>query len=66
MFYSDEDGFKEWLRAAWFPYIDRLPEALRGDFLSDVVKNYKITSNAGKSENIRVKMILLEVEAYAK
>ncbi len=66
MVYSNKDAFKGWLRTTWFPYTDPLPETLREDFLSDIVKTYKINNNAGKLENILVKMIRLEVEAYAK
>ena len=63
--HSGEESFKGWLRTTWFPFTDRLPEALRETFLDEVSETYKIEHPADKSGAINVKMVRLEVEAYA-
>ena len=63
--YSGKENFKGWLRTTWFPYTDCLPESLREAFLAEVVGNYIINHPADKFGNIHVKMVRLEVEAYA-
>ena len=63
--HSGEESFKGWLRTTWFPFTDRLPEVLRETFLNEVSETYKIEHPADKSGAINVKMVRLEVEAYA-
>ena len=59
------EGFKGWLRTTWFPYTDRLPLELRDAFLSELVETYMMTHPIDAHGNIHVKMVRLEVEAYA-
>ncbi len=63
--HPSEENFKGWLRTTWFPFTDRLPEALRETFLDEVSETYKIEHPADKSGAINVKMVRLEVEAHA-
>ena len=63
--YAGEESFKGWLRTTWFPFTDRLPESLKETFLDEVSEVYKINHPVDKFGNIHVKMIRLEVEAYA-
>ena len=63
--YAGEESFKGWLRTTWFPFTDCLPESLRETFLDEVSEVYKINHPVDKFGNIHVKMIRLEVEAYA-
>ncbi len=63
--HPSEESFKGWLRTTWFPFTDRLPEALRETFLDAISETYKIKHPADKSGGINVKMVRLEVEAYA-
>ena len=63
--YAGEESFKGWLRTTWFPFTDRLPESLKETFLDEVSETYKISHPADESGNINVKMVRLEVEAYA-
>ncbi|MHB1661930.1 MAG: class I SAM-dependent methyltransferase [bacterium] len=65
MHHEGDESFKGWLRTAWFPYADCLPEPLRDAFLAEVIEVYKIKHPADKFGNIHVKMIRLEVEAHA-
>ncbi len=59
------EGFKGWLRTTWFPYTDRLPVELRDPFLSELVAAYTEAYPVDALGNVHVKMMRLEVEAYA-
>ena len=63
--HAGEESFKGWLRTTWFPFTDCLPETLRETFLDEVSESYKIDHPTDESGNINVKMVRLEVEAYA-
>ncbi|MHB8232216.1 MAG: class I SAM-dependent methyltransferase [bacterium] len=65
MRHDGDESFKGWLKTAWFPYTDCLPEKSRDAFLNEVVDVYKINHPADKFGNIHVKMVRLEAEAYA-
>jgi len=57
--------FKGWLRTTWFPYTDRLPVELRDAFLAEVVETYTMANPFDALGRTHVKMVRLEVEAYA-
>lgn len=57
------DGFKGWLRTTWFPYTDRLPEALRERFLDELVAAYSAGWPLDADGNVHVQMVRLEVAA---
>ena len=59
------EGFKGWLRTTWFPYTDCLPAQLRAAFLSELAETYLLEHPVDANGNIHVKMVRLEVEAYA-
>ncbi|MDR3390866.1 MAG: methyltransferase domain-containing protein [Sulfuriferula sp.] len=59
------DGLTGWLRTTWFPYTDRLPVELRDTFLAEVVATYIAAHPVDARGNTHVKMVRLEVEAYA-
>ena len=59
------EGLKGWLRTTWFPYTDRLPVELRDAFLAEVVETYTVVHSIDALGNTNVKMVRLEVEAYA-
>jgi trans-aconitate 2-methyltransferase len=65
MQHQGTDGFKGWLRTTWFPYTDRLPVELRDAFLTEVVDAYTVTHPIDTLGHTHVKMVRLEVEAYA-
>jgi trans-aconitate 2-methyltransferase len=54
-----------WLRTTWFPYTDRLPVELRDAFLAEVVAAYTAAHPIDALGNIHVRIVRLEVEAYA-
>jgi trans-aconitate 2-methyltransferase len=59
------EGLLGWLRTTWFPYTERLPIELRDAFLAEVVETYTAAHPIDVLGNIHVKMVRLEVEAYA-
>ena len=59
------EGLMGWLRTTWFPYTDRLPVELRDAFLTEVVEAYTAAHPIDALGNTHVKMVRLEVEAYA-
>ena len=65
MQHDSKEGLLGWLRTTWFPYTDRLPVELRDTFLEEVVETYTATHPIGVHGDTHVKMVRLEVEAYA-
>lgn len=59
------EGLKGWLRTTWFPYTDCLPVELRDAFLEEVLETYTATHPPDAMGNTHVKMVRLEIEAYA-
>lgn len=59
------EGLLGWLRTTWFPYTDRLPTALRNVFLSEVATAYTAAHPIDAPGTVHVRMVRLEVEAYA-
>ncbi|OGP52632.1 MAG: SAM-dependent methyltransferase [Deltaproteobacteria bacterium RBG_13_52_11] len=65
MQHQGEEGLRGWLRTTWFPYTDRLPAELRAAFVNEVVDAYTKQHPVDALGNTHVKMVRLEVEAYA-
>lgn len=65
MQHQGAEALKGWLRTAWFPYTDRLPVELRESFLAEVVETHIAAHPLDSLGNTHVKMVRLEVEAYA-
>jgi trans-aconitate 2-methyltransferase len=59
------EALKGWLRTTWFPYTDRLPLELRDPFLGELIETYAAAHPVDTLGNTHVKMVRLEVEAYA-
>jgi trans-aconitate 2-methyltransferase len=65
MQHQGTEGLMGWLRTTWFPYTDRLPVELRNAFLAEVIEAYTAVHPINALGDIHVKMVRLEVEAYA-
>ncbi len=65
MQHQGKEGLKGWLRTTWFPYTDRLPAELRDIFMDQVLEGYLATHQLDDHGNTHVKMVRLEIEAYA-
>lgn len=58
-----KDGLASWIRTTWLPYTQRVPEALRDDFIQEIVDKYTEKFPPDSNGTIHVSMMRLEVEA---
>jgi trans-aconitate 2-methyltransferase len=61
--YEDAEGFATWLRTTWIPYVQRVPENLREEFIAAVTARYLARHPADKTGQIHVRMVRLEINA---
>jgi trans-aconitate methyltransferase len=52
-----------WLRTTWIPYVQRVPENLREQFIQAVTKRYVSKHPPDADGQIHVRMVRLEIEA---
>jgi trans-aconitate 2-methyltransferase len=63
MTHEGKEGLAAWIRTTWLPYAQRVPQALREEFLMEVVDRYCEERPSGADGRIHVSMVRLEVEA---
>jgi len=63
MVLDGKEGLKGWLRAVFLPFTERVPEALRGDFVDEIALTYVARCPPDNKGRVHVQMIRLEVEA---
>jgi trans-aconitate 2-methyltransferase len=61
--YDDAEGFAIWLRTTWIPYVQRVPEDLREEFIAAVTERYVAKHPPDKSGLVHVRMVRLEIDA---
>jgi len=61
--YPGEDGFATWLRTTWLPYVQRVPEEAREEFIAAVVARYVARHPVDAKGNVHVRMVRLEIDA---
>jgi trans-aconitate methyltransferase len=61
--YPDADGFATWLRTTWIPYVQRVPENLREEFIAAVTQRYVAKHPPDAAGQIHVRMVRLEIDA---
>ncbi|HEX3624223.1 MAG TPA: methyltransferase domain-containing protein [Verrucomicrobiae bacterium] len=61
--YPGAEGFAAWLRTTWIPYVQRVPENLREEFIAAVTGRYVAKHPADADNNVHVKMVRLEIDA---
>ena len=61
--YPGRDGFARWLRTTWLPYIQRVPENLREEFISAVADRYVAKHPPDAKDLVHVRMVRLEIDA---
>ncbi|MDD5140650.1 MAG: methyltransferase domain-containing protein [Verrucomicrobiales bacterium] len=61
--YDGADGFATWLRTTWIPYVQRVPENLREEFIVAVTNRYTAKHPPDKSGQVHVRMVRLEIDA---
>jgi trans-aconitate methyltransferase len=61
--YEGADGFATWLRTTWIPYVQRVPEILREEFIAAVTQRYLAKHPPDADGKVHVKMVRLEIDA---
>jgi trans-aconitate methyltransferase len=61
--YDGTTGFAAWLRTTWIPYVQRVPENLREEFIAAVTARYVARHPPDADGKIHVKMVRLEIDA---
>ena len=63
MTFEDEENFASWIRTTALPFIHRLPESSREDFIHEIVSEYLQNQPPDEEGLIKIKMARLEVVA---
>lgn len=61
--YAGRSSFTAWLRTTWLPYVQRVPENLREEFIVSVANRYVARHPPDAEGNVHVRMVRLEIEA---
>src|SRR5277367_98039 len=61
--YDGANGFAAWLRTTWIPYVQRVPEKVREEFIAAVTQRYVAKHPPDADGKIHVKMVRLEIDA---
>jgi trans-aconitate methyltransferase len=61
--YDNRDRFAAWLRTTWLPYIQRVPEDLREEFIGAVTDRYVAKHPPDDAGRVHVRMVRLEIDA---
>ena len=61
--YDGAEGLATWLRATWIPYVQRVPENLREEFIEAVTQRYLAKHLLDADGKVRVRMVRLEIDA---
>ena len=61
--YDGRKGFAAWLRTTWLPYIQRVPEDLREEFIAAVTDRYLAKHPPDAAGSVHVRMVRLEIDA---
>ena len=61
--YAGREAFAAWLRTTWLPYIQRVPEPAREEFIAAVAERYLARHPPDAGNTVRVRMVRLEIEA---
>ncbi len=61
--YAGATGFATWLRTTWLPFVQRVPENLREEFIAAVTRRYVARHPPDAAGKVHVRMVRLEIEA---
>lgn len=61
--YGGPFGFSTWLRTTWIPYVQRVPEDFREEFISAVTRRYLARHPLDDAGAAHVRMVRLEIDA---
>ncbi len=63
MSYDHRDGLTGWVRTTWLPYLERIPEEKREEFITRLIDKYIERHPLDHEGKVHVDMVRLEVEA---
>jgi trans-aconitate methyltransferase len=63
MQHKGKDGFAGWIRSTWFPYLSRVPEQMKAEFIEAILDAYLVGHPPDEAGLVHVDMVRLEVEA---
>ena len=61
--YGGTEEFAAWLRTTWLPYVQRVPENLREEFIAGTTNRYVAKHPPDAEGRIHVRMVRLEIDA---
>ena len=61
--YDGAEGFATWLRTTWLPFVQRVPENLRQEFITAVTARYLAKHPLDADGQVHVRMVRLEIDA---
>lgn len=61
--YDGPNGFAIWLRTTWIPFVQRVPENVREEFIAAVTQRYVAKHPPDAENKIHVRMVRLEIDA---
>jgi trans-aconitate methyltransferase len=61
--WEGRDGLTAWLRTTWLPYVQRVPESAREEFIARVVDRYVARHPLDEEGRVHVRMVRLEIDA---
>ena len=61
--YQGAEGLATWLRTTWLPFVQRVPENLREEFIAAVTQRYVAKHPPDAEGKVHVRMVRLEIEA---
>ena len=61
--YPGPASFATWLRTTWIPYVQRVPEAVREEFIAAVTRRYVAKHPPDAENRVHVRMVRLEIDA---
>lgn len=62
-FYNGAEGFATWLRTTWLPFVQRVPENIREEFIAAVTERYVAKFPPDANGKVHVHMVRLEIDA---
>lgn len=61
--YPGAKDFGTWLRTTWLPFVQRVPENLREEFIEAVTRRYVANHPPAADSQVQVRMVRLEINA---
>ena len=61
--YDGAEGLATWLRTTWIPFVQRVPENFREEFIAAVTQRYVAKHPPDAENKVHVRMVRLEIEA---